>query len=160
MKIKISEIVKENVFTFDYIETNLEDLTFKDGVKICGKISLKDGKYIVEGNYNTVIKLECVRCLADIERDISGEFKGIFLDSKAYSEYLSNLKPEDEMEDEYMSEAVDGQIDISELVREYIILDLPQYEMCYPECKDSSELDKYSKDEIDPRWQQLLEINK
>lgn len=160
MKVSISEIVKENIFTFNYKETDLEDLALKNGVKICGKISFKNGKYTVEGNYNTLVKLECVRCLANIEKEISGIFKGIFLDSKRYREYLSNLKPEDEMQEEYISEAIDGQIDISELVREYIILDLPQYEICYPECEDSSEIEKYSKDEIDPRWQQLLEINR
>lgn len=158
MIIKLSEIINESEKKFDYVDEKIDSIDTLEGVSIRGDI-LKDGnKYIVKGTYKTILRLECVRCLAEIEPLVQGEFEAIYLDPKDYSKYISSLKPEEEFGKEHFEEAINSEINISELVREYIILDLSQYESCLPECNDGSEIDKYSKDDVDPRWQQLLDI--
>lgn len=158
MIVKLNELINESNLTFNYTEDTLESLDLPEGVKIKGSVS-KEGEYfIVEGSYSTVLRLECVRCLAEIEPLIQGEFRGCFLEPKNYSKYISGLKPEEEFGDEHFEEAKNSEINISELVREYIILDLSQYEACLPECKDTTQIEKHSKEDIDPRWQQLLDI--
>lgn len=100
-----------------------------------------------------------MRCLKDIEVDLNGEFIGSFLDEAAYRQYMKNLKTECEIDsNEIYDEIINGEIDLSRLVREYIILDLPPYPQCDPKCEDDSEIEKYSDNGIDSRWQQLLQI--
>lgn len=159
LKIKIEDILKGQLSNFNFEIDRMDGLDLIK-LEIIGTAVYENHKYVVTGNYNAIMKLECVRCLTPIEREIEGEFKGIYLDPKEYKKYLAELKPEEEITAEFYEEAVNGEINISDLVREFIILDLPQMESCYPECTDSSSIEKYSKDEIDPRWQQLLEINK
>lgn len=158
MIIKLSEIINESEVTFDYVEKTMDSMDTPEGVTIKGKAYKEGNGYVIEGSYRTVLRLECVRCLAEIEPLVQGEFKGEYLDPKEYSKYISSLKPEEEFGDKHFEEAINSEIDISDLVREYIILDLSQYEACLPECSDTSEVEKYSKEDVDPRWQQLLDI--
>lgn len=157
MIVKLSQIINETEVNFDYTEDVMESLILPEGVTIRCKAYREDNHYVVEGSYRAILKLECVRCLTEIEPLIQGEFIGRFLDPKDYAKYLSSLKPEEEFGKYHYEEAKDSEIDISSLVREYIILDMSQYESCLPECTDTSEVE-YKKDNIDPRWQQLLEI--
>ncbi|MGL5355879.1 MAG: YceD family protein [Cetobacterium sp.] len=158
MIIKLSEIINESEVTFDYVEKTMDSIDLPEGILIRGKAYKEGNSYILEGSYRAVLRLECVRCLVEIEPLIQGEFRGEYLDPKEYSKYTSSLKPEEEFGDVHFEEATNSEIKISDLVREYIILDLSQYETCLPECSDTSEVDKYSKEDIDPRWQQLLDI--
>lgn len=158
MIIKLSEIINESEVTFDYVEKTMDSIDTPEGVTIRGRAFKEDNGYVVEGSYRTVLRLECVRCLTEIEPLIQGDFRAEYLDPKEYSKYASSLKPEEEFGDKHFEEALNSEINISDLVREYIILDLSQYEACLPECSDTSEVEKYSKDDVDPRWQQLLDI--
>ncbi|MGL5087925.1 MAG: YceD family protein [Cetobacterium sp.] len=158
MIIKLSEIINESEVTFDYVEKTMDSIDIPEGIVIRGKAYKEGNSYILEGSYRAVLRLECVRCLVEIEPLIQGDFKGEYLDPKEYFKYASSLKPEEEFGDVHFEEAVNSEIEISDLVREYIILDLSQYEACLPECSDTSEVDKYSNGDIDPRWQQLLDI--
>nr|WP_307774843.1 DUF177 domain-containing protein [uncultured Cetobacterium sp.] len=157
MIVKLSQIINESEIVFDYVEEKMESLNLPEGVTIRGKAYKEDGQYVIEGSYRAVLKLECVRCLAEIEPLVQGEFVGKFLDPKDYAKYMTSLKPEEEFGEHHFEEATNNEINISDLVREYIILDLSQYEACLPECKDTSAVE-YEQNDIDPRWQQLLEI--
>ncbi|MGL4671703.1 YceD family protein [Cetobacterium sp.] len=158
MIIKLSEIINESEVTFDYVEKTMDSIDTPEGVTIRGRAFKEDNGYVVEGSYRTVLRLECVRCLTEIEPLIQGDFRAEYLDPKEHSKYASSLKPEEEFGDKHFEEATNSEISISDLVREYIILDLSQYEACLPECSDTSEVEKYSKEDVDPRWQQLLDI--
>lgn len=158
MIIKLSEIINESGLDFSYVEKTMDSMDTPEGVTIKGRAYKEGNSYVVEGSYRAVLRLECVRCLTEIQPLVQGEFKGEYLSPKDYSKYMSSLKPEEEFGDKHFEEATNSEIDISDLVREYIILDLSQYEACLPECSDTSEVEKYSKEDVDPRWQQLLDI--
>lgn len=162
MKLRVKDFsgILNNTIKFDFYAENIGDIELSDKIHIVGSaISDNNGKIEVSGKYFTKAVVQCVRCLKKIEIDLIGEFTGSFLDEAAYRQYMKNLKVECEIDsNEIYDEIIDGEIDILELIREYIILDLPPYPQCDPECEDNSEIEKYSDNGIDSRWQQLLQI--
>ena len=162
MKLRVKDFssVLNNTIKFDFYVENIEELNLSDKIHITGNaISDGNGRFEVSGKYSTKAIVQCVRCLKNIEIDLNGEFTGTFLDENAYKQYMKNLKVECEVDsNEIYDEIIDGEINLLGLVREYIILDLPLYPQCNPECEDDSEIEKYSDNGIDSRWQQLLQI--
>ena len=131
MKLRVKDFssVLNNTIKFDFYEENIGDIELSDKIHIVGSaVSDNNGKIEVSGKYSTKAIVQCVRCLKDIEVDLNGEFIGSFLDEAAYRQYMKNLKTECEIDsNEIYDEIINGEIDLSRLVREYIILDLPPY---------------------------------
>lgn len=161
MKLNVKDFndTSKNSMDFKFTIKNLDDID-TDLVEVEGKAKKNsNGKIEIDVHYKTEVELQCVRCLEKITYPLESNFHSVFLDEAEYRQYIKSLDLECEVSlDEIYDEVVDGVIDLSELVREYIILDLPPYPSCYPECNGMLELEKYQKDEIDSRWQQLLKI--
>lgn len=153
MKIKLSSFLGNHgkKFEFDYVEGQTHVTGFAQDM---GDLIL------VEGSFKAKASTQCVRCLKDIELDVEGNFQGKFKDQKQYKEYLSTLKTECEVDiqDSFIQEVVDGEIDVTALVEEHILLEMDPYPSCAPACEDDSEISKYVDDGFDPRWQELLKI--
>ncbi|MGL4403906.1 MAG: YceD family protein [Fusobacteriaceae bacterium] len=114
--------------------------------------------YQISGAYTTEVKVQCVRCLKEIAQDISGNFIWNFLEPREYLEYIKELKEESELDSEGIEQADNGEINISDLVRQELILNMDSYPACKPSCEDDSEIKKYTEETIDSRWAKLLEI--
>ena len=147
MKLRVKDFsgVLNNTIKFDFYAENIGDIELSDKIHVIGSaVSDNNGKIEVSGEYSTKTIVQ---------------FTGSFLDEAAYRQYMKNLKMECEINsNEIYDEIIDGEIDLLGLIREYIILDLPPYPQCNPECEDDSEIEKYSDNGIDSRWQQLLQI--
>ena len=158
MRIDIKDFPNQ-ILEFDFYIDKMEDIDLKERVHVVGTAVNNNGKVEISGNYSTIVRTQCVRCLKDIEIELNNNFMGTYLDEAQYTQYLKSLNAECEInQDEVYDEIKDGIIDLEGLVREYIILDMPPYPQCQPVCEDDSEIEKYSDDGIDPRWQQLLQI--
>ena len=114
--------------------------------------------YEISGSYSGVFKLQCVRCLKEITQELNGEFNSKLLDPKSYKLFIKSLEEEKEIDLESYEEALNGEIDIIEIVREQILLDQEPYPVCIPNCEDDSEIEKYADDGIDQRWAKLLKL--
>lgn len=161
MKLKIDDFkeVLDHTLNFDFYIDKMEDVEIIKPVHVTGKAINNNGKITIDAHYSTDINTQCVRCLKENVMELSNDFVATFLETEQYKQYLKGLNDECEIsQDEIYDEVVNGEIDLSSLVREYIILDLPVYPRCIPNCEDDSELEKYKDDGIDPRWQQLLQI--
>ena len=159
MKIKLSELDGKERVKFNFSVSSLEGVELDGELHVDGHVHKINNEYCIEGKYSARIKTQCVRCLEDITVDLGEKsFYGKFLDSQDYEKYLETLSKAAEMTEEDYFEAVNGEIDITELVREEMFLEMPQYPTCVPECKDDSYLQKYSNDGMDSRWAQLLDI--
>lgn len=164
MKLKISDFGSSLFETkFNFILTELDDLEIDKPLKVTGeiekKIDLADGDiYIVSGEYSGSIKTECVRCLKTISVDVNGKFQWKFLETRNYSTYIKSFKQECEVDSDGYEEAQNGEIDVAEIVRQQILLNLDFYPTCEPFCDDDSEIEKYSGNIQDQRWAKLLEI--
>ena len=115
--------------------------------------SVSDG-VLISGQVKSKAKGECGRCLDEIERDVSEEFRELFV--------YESRKGEDE-EDEIF--ALDGDIaDIETAIRDAVVLTMPINPLCKPDCKGlCSECGErweklapdHTHEKIDPRWSGL-----
>lgn len=164
MKLKINNFGSSlNSTSFDFKITELEELKFTKELKVSGVYQkLQDAilgeYYMVSGEYSGEVMVECVRCLKEISQEITGEFQWKFLEPRNYSIYIKSFEQESEIDSNGYEEAHNGEIDLDEILRQQILLDLDFYPTCKPFCDDDSEIEKYSGDIGDQRWAKLLEI--
>ena len=161
MKIKLTDVDRESRVEFNFSVSNLEGISLEGELQVSGTARKLNNEYFIEGKYLAKIKTQCVRCLEDLVVDMGEKsFHGKYLNSQDYERYMDSLSENStaEMTEEEYFEAPNGEIDVTELVREEILLEMPQYPACVPECKDDSYLQKYSNDGMDSRWAQLLDI--
>ncbi len=161
MKKNIDQLKKKRETKFEFTEI-LDDVliegTLVPKINVDYLVELVEGEVIIRGEYTAFIKTSCVRCLEELEVKVSGEFFGDYKESADYAEYIESLGKEAQVLDDMVEELVDGEVDISSLVRDYIILDMPQFPACEPECDGLEELEKYRDSGIDSRWQKLLDL--
>lgn len=150
--------VSEKLYKSEFYIESLDDIEIEDKVYVVFKAHKKEGKVFVTGEYETVVVCECVRCLEKLKFKLKNKFDAVFVDTVEYNSYLKQFGKENEMNrGEIYDEVINGVIDLKELIRERILLDLPFYPRCSDDCQNS-ELDKYIGEDIDFRWQQLLNI--
>ena len=159
----VGKIAKSIAISFDPAEIDLEgeNVTLKGSAEFTGESQLVDDKAHVRGKISADLLLNCTRCLEPVEMHIDVSFDDVFVD--AVGEPLG-----DEIEigaDRFDESLVpDGKIDIAEVVREQILLALPDQIFCKEDCKglcpkcggNRNLIDcKCADDEIDPRWAAL-----
>lgn len=162
MKIKLEElkIKGSNHFSFEEEVKELNDLGFDlvEPIKLNFTIDLLGEEVYVKGEFLAKVKTTCVKCLNPYEKIVSGEIESSYLDAKE-QKYQSE-SPEEELEMDFYEEIINGEIDIDELLREHLILEVGSYGVCSEECEGLPEMKDYEDDGIDPRWAQLLEMSK
>ena len=127
-----------------------------------------DGEAIIlDGSVRTVIEHPCVRCLEPVNLEINGKMEAVYLPKSE----MRRLPKEEELEEIvniiYYSE---GEIDLSERIIEAIVIAVPQQVLCSEDCKglcpvcganlnkDPNHKCKVEENEIDPRFEVLLEL--
>lgn len=102
---------------------------------------------------NGVISLACDRCLAELDFPLDGNFDLIVKFGEDYVE---------ESDDVIIIPNTESRIDVSQYIFEYINLLLPikRVHADIDQCDSTviEKLDKYSKKDIDPRWDALKNI--
>jgi uncharacterized protein len=130
-----------------------------------GRLVNHAGYVEVEGLIRGTIELDCTRCLKPIIKPLGVKFK---VDYVRKEDYATDI--EAEVRPESLDTAVydDEKIDLGELVREQIVLDLPAQIFCRPDCKGlcvtcGADLNdgpcECRGTEIDPRWAALKNLN-
>jgi len=163
MKVNIETLRQEGKKSF-YYKGKVDEITIESmevlETEVEYRLDLLDEEVIVRGEYFIKLKTDCVRCLKEIVLEVNGDLFGQYEDSKIFQEKLSKLGSETQSTGDLTEELIDNEVNISKLITEHILLDMPQYPTCLPECEENDYLDKYKDDGIDPRWQQLLNIKK
>ena len=130
---------------------------FTHPVQVTGKIENRVGVVRLVFSVKSVLSLTCDRCLKAFEKSIEYDFSHIVVRE------LSNL--DDEEFDYVVCE--DGILDLAELARADLMLELPTKVLCKEDCKglcfkcgkdlNLGSCDCKTKD-IDPRWQALSDL--
>src|SRR5688500_18530003 len=147
------------------IRLESETAKLKRDVRVSGELTKKLVQTDVSGKIFAALEIECTRCLQAIEKDLEISFNVIYVTAENYTE-----AKEAELRDEDLDVSIfDGnKIDARELVREQIILSLPEQIYCSEDCKglcakcgaDRNWINcNCEEKEIDPRWQSLRELN-
>lgn len=87
---------------------------------------------VIQGSIQTVLRLNCVRCLKEFSSPISSTFDLTLLPTKEDSSEEETELKEDDMESSFFE---GGEIRLSELACEQIFLDMPAQPLCEEGCK-------------------------
>ncbi len=116
-----------NSFAPDEIPFEDTDLNFADDFCIEYLVEKAGNDYCLRGRYETTVKFNCDKCLAEFKHKINEEFTLI----------LMNEPEEDFDEDDniIIINNVDDKIDITDNIRENLLLALPFSNKCSDDCK-------------------------
>jgi uncharacterized protein len=138
-----------------------ENGTLNGKVTFIGKTQRVAGKPHIHGTINADVSLDCTRCLEPVAKHLEIAFDDVFVDA---GDEASSGEAEVAIADLDESLVPEGKIDLTEVVREQILLALPEQVFCREDCKglcpkcgaNRNLIDcKCADDEIDPRWAAL-----
>ncbi len=133
MKITVSEI-KEQGIDLDFTER----LHPKDLLEAVGpvdahlRIERRNEEVLVNGSIHGRVTLRCSRCLADFEQDLSIDIDLRYHPVGDLEKEEAYEVPKDEINIGFYS---DDEIDVTQIVREQLILSLPMKPLCDERCK-------------------------
>lgn len=118
----------------------------------------------VEGTINTAVDIACTRCLERITVPLKFDFVSRFVATESFG-----TSGEHEVHGEELDyDAIEGeQVDLTNVVREQLLLNLPQQVLCSEDCRGLCEkcggnrnlIDcSCEDDELDPRWAALKNL--
>lgn len=163
--------IKDAEISFDFVlkpsEVNLdsEEAKLINEVKVDGKLKKGIAQTDVQGTIAARIVVECSRCLQPHEQSLEFPFTAVFVSPENYTE---EKEAELNIADLDVSITVDDKIDLTELVREQILLAIPIQLLCREDCRGLCQkcgtnrnlIDcRCEEKEVDPRWQGLRELN-
>ena len=135
-------------------------------VRTVGRLRKGIAQTDVEGRIGGEIETECTRCLRAVTHKFDVPLKASFVTAENYtSEKEAELRQGDLDVSIYDGE----KIDLTDLVREQILLDLPAQILCREDCKGlcqkcGANLNEVNcnceENEIDPRWAALKDLKK
>ena len=146
------------------IDLDDEEARLIKPARIAGKLTKHIAHTDVEGTIQAEIELECTRCLQKIEKSFEIPFQAAFV---APENYTQAKEAELQATDLDVSVLEGNEIDLTELVREQILLNLPEQIFCREDCKGLCEKCGANRnlincncldEEIDPRWSALKNL--
>ena len=117
------------------------------------------GQVVVRGRVRGALHLECTRCLQPVESQFGGGLTLVFQSEES--------ETDDEDTGAYLLDPKGSELDVSEAVREEVILAMNPYAVCKPDCQGlcpmcGTNLNEGScdctEDEVDPRWGALRNL--
>ena len=146
------------------IDFDADEAVLKNAVGVKGKLTKHIAQADVEGTIRAELEIECTRCLQKIDKELEFAFEAAFVTPENFTEAK---EAELNASDLGVSVIEGNEIDLSELVREQILLNLPEQVFCREDCKGLCEkcganrnlIDCNCKEkEIDPRWAALKNL--
>jgi len=148
----------------DSIELDGEGITLDGKIEFKGEAERFAGKPHIRGEIEADITLDCTRCLEPIARHLEIPFEDVFVGADDQASSDDNEIALDDLDE---SPAVEGKVNIAEIVREQILLAMPDQAYCREDCKglcpkcgaNRNLIDcNCADDDIDPRWAALKSL--
>jgi uncharacterized protein len=147
-------------------DLDLEDdrITLLEAPAVSGEIRQRGRKVKVTGRVVARVRLECDRCLQPVELPINSQFMLEYVTAEDYQEQQAIELTQEDLD----LSVFDGEaIDIDELVKEELLLAIPDHVLCVESCKgicakcgankNLGDCDCVTR-EIDPRWAGLKKL--
>ena len=163
-------IIKDTPTAFDFtlaasrVDLESDAAKVAEVVKVEGKLKKGIVQTDVEGVISTVLEVECVRCLQTVEKPLEIIFKIGFVGAEHYTR---EKDAEVNITDLEISISENDKIDLTEVVREQILLNLPDRILCRENCLGLCEKCGANRNlvdcscirkELDPRWSALQNL--
>jgi len=139
MQVHRSEISQDGL-NLDYeadpatLDLNGSDAEFVGPIQVRARLVPTDHSVYVSGEVQAHAKLQCVRCLEGLSYPVHSSFEMTVVPKESKTGRLPEEWHElDEKElDEYQYSG--DIIDLTDVVREHVLLSLPTYPLCRPDC--------------------------
>lgn len=141
-----------------------EDMRLSGPAKFRGEMQRIEGKAHIRGMLNADVETSCSRCLEPVTRHLETAFDDVFVDA---SEETTVAESELEEPDLDESLVIGGRLDMADVIREQILLAMPEQVYCSDDCKglcpicgeNRNLIDcNCSDDDVDPRWAALRDL--
>jgi len=162
--------IKDAPASFDFaiepaqIDLEIETARMKNAAQVEAKVKRGIAQTDVEGTIRADVEVECNRCLQPVETTLDFPFSAAFVTAENYTQAReAEVNPNDLEISIYEGD----KIDMGELVREQILLELPEQIFCREDCRglcqkcggDRNLIDcSCEEKEIDPRWSALKNL--
>lgn len=165
MKLDLSDLLKSPGTSFKF---HMEEEVELEGVKLIAPLIAdfafeNTGKtLVIDAQVETKVLLQCSRCLEDFPFPIHPHFQESFTNEQLKLDIHGNLITREE---EVVSVFEGHVLDLTEFLRQNMIINLPLMPLCSLDCKGLCPICgknlnegecQCDKKKVDPRWQKLL----
>jgi DUF177 domain-containing protein len=169
MKVDLLSVTDEPL-PFDFkiaageIDLETEGVKVIGEIHVKGKLSKNAAKSDVKGTISAPLEIDCTRCLAPVERTLEIVFQADFVGKELFPDSKETHVENSDLDTDVLE---GNELDLTQMAREQILLNLPEQALCREECKgicptcgkDLNEGEcKCGEDEIDPRWAALKDF--
>ena len=110
-----------------------DDVVFDAPVEVSVKVTRMQEDVLAEGTARTRARGACSRCLADVEFDLAGEFKALYVPE--HGAYAKRADRRDfEWGDQRVNFYTQLTIDLASEIRQCLLLEIPMKPLCRPDC--------------------------
>jgi uncharacterized protein len=154
----------DETLSVDAVDLELDNARIVSPVRIEGKSIKASGVVAITGELTGSVEIACDRCLEPVEQPIDIEFDLEFVQNQQLGDD-ANL--ELHLDDMKRDKIEGSEINLVDIAREQILLDLPQQFFCKEDCRGLCEKCGTNlnlkdcdceDDEIDPRWAALKNL--
>lgn len=110
-------------FPFDIPQINLPPDLHLNSLTGEVRVTRTPQGILMQADFQTLTELECVRCLTNFQQPLNISFTELYAFSTRYATDSGLLMPET------------GIIDLTPVLREYALLEIPISPLCKPDCK-------------------------
>ena len=166
LRVDLGQLGREGSVTAEASISAEDELWQDSDLRWSGDVAVKlrasfagTGEVVARGSVAGTLLQECRRCLEPVETPFSSDLTMVFVSDGS--------EVEDEEGGAYAFEASGSELELSDAVREELILAVNPYVVCEPECKGlcsrcGVNLNEGScdctEDEVDPRWGALRDL--
>jgi uncharacterized protein len=164
MRLTVSRIPEDGTEEKLKLRMSLNESMPKQEVEVSVKASKFGERVLIDGRAKTTATQGCSRCLKNFSSPVDITFNTEYITCR---EAVGEGEKELTMEELDVSTYVNDQIDITEVVREHILLSLPMKPLCNTKCKGicphcgknlNEGICKCSSNHIDPRLEPLKKL--
>lgn len=164
--LKISSLLLDPVGSTRSVQVELTrfpldaDLVAQD-VTASIRLTRLNSSVLAQGTAAGVVELECVRCLNRFEQPFTAKFAEQYRQTGDALEGRGSTQDDfdDEVDTELAFEINDAhELDMTELLRQWIVLSLPMTPVCGPDCPGPQQIDNGDDDAVDDRFAALKDL--
>jgi uncharacterized protein len=148
----------------DEIDFGLENVEIAGEIHVTGELTQHIAETDVKGKIEADAKIDCIRCLNAVDKRLTIDFDVAYVTPENFAADSEREVGADDLKTDIFS---GDKIDLVEVVREQILLNIPEQILCSEDCKglcpqcgaDRNLIDcKCKESEIDPRWSALKNL--
>jgi len=149
----------------DKLILDYPDVNSVKAVEINLRIQQAGEEYFCQGKVKATVDMECCRCLNGFDKEVESETDFIACAAKTQAEEATEIADD---EDYVFFTGSDIQADVSDIVRQAIILSLDLKPLCAEDCKGlcpqcginfNEQQCSCKTEKIDPRWEALKNLS-